>query len=466
MRAINKLYLQLVLPAFEPGSFSGIVTRFQKYQRLEELPLEQNRMRQWQSLTNLLLHAYTTTRFYRKRFDEMGIHPSEIHSPADLLNFPVLTRADIAQHLNELTASNYHSKELQTAATGGTTDTPVPILRSRDSVLEKSAMQLRFNSWAGFLPGDKVFYLWGARQDYSENPSWRWRLYDRYLMRRVWAPTSPLNSQILESHRQEFNRLQPKIVYAYPTPLALFCEYLRDSHLPFHRPASAICTAEPLLAEQRRMIEQVLGCPVFEHYGSREFGMIAAECEQHNGMHFNPVGVYLEFLPVANSDVPGLHEILVTDLLNYGMPLIRYRVNDCVILGPDKCACGRGYPLIQQIVGRTGDIFQLSNGDRVPGVAFTNRVLKVCPGLAKTQIIQESLNEFRIRYVPGPTFCESDLALLRTNLQRFAPGEINWIFEQVSEIPRERSGKTRFCISRLTPGSVQETDKMDERVVC
>ena len=455
MRAINRLYLGVVLPAFEPGSFSGIVTRFRKYQRLEELSVEQNRQRQWQSLTNLLLHAYTTTPFYRKRFDQMGIPPSKINAPADLLDFPVLTRADIAQHLNELTSTNYRFGELQTAATGGTTDTPVPIRRSRDSVLEKSAMQLRFNSWAGFLPGDKVFYLWGAQQDYSQNPSWRWRLYDHYLMRRVWAPTSLLNSQILESHRQAFNQLRPKIVFAYPTPLAVFCEYLRASGRPFHRPASAICTAEPLLPEQRKLIEEVLGCPVFEHYGSREFGMIAGECEQHNGMHFNPAGVYLEFLPLANAEVPGLHEILVTDLLNYGMPLIRYRVNDCVILGPDKCACGRGYPLIQQIVGRTGDIFQLSNGDRVPGVAFTNRVLKVCPGLAKTQIIQESLNEFRIRYVPGPTFCESDLALLRTNLQRFAPGEINWIFEQVSEIPRERSGKTRFCISRVTGASTQ-----------
>jgi phenylacetate-CoA ligase len=453
MRAINKLYLELILPALEPGSFSGISTGFKKYQQLEGLSLEENRLRQWRSLTNLLLHAYTTTRFYRKRFDEIGVHPSEIRSQAHLQNLPVLSRADIAQHLNDLTSTDYHSNELQTAATGGTTDTPVPILRSRNSVLEKAAMQLRFNSWAGFLPGDKVFYLWGARQDYSENPSWRWRLYDRHLMRRVWAPTSLLNSRTLESHRQEFNRLRPKIVYAYPTPLAIFCEYLRDSRLPAHRPQSAICTAEPLLSEQRKLIEQVLGCPVFEHYGSREFGMIAGECEQHGGMHFNPAGVYLEFLPVEDSDVPGLHEILVTDLLNYGMPLIRYRVNDCVILGPQNCACGRGYPLVQQIVGRTGDIFQLPNGDRIPGVAFTNRVLKVCPGLAKTQIIQETLTEFRVRYVPGPSFCASDLALLKANLQRFAPGEINWIFEQVLEIPRERSGKTRFCISRVTKRS-------------
>ena len=370
----------------------------------------------------------------------------------------MLTRNDIAQHLTELQSHDYDRESLHEAATGGTTDTPVPILRDQESVFEKAAIHLRFNAWAGFLPGDKVFYLWGAQQDYSKNPSWKWRLYDRHLMRRIWAPISILNPTVFESHRIMLNKLRPKIVYAYPTPLALFCEYLRDSRVDFHRPTSAICTAEPLFPQQRKVIEEVLGCRVFEQYGSREFGMIAAECEQHNGMHVNPASAYLEFLPLENSETPGLCELLITDLCNHGMPLIRYRVNDCVLRGPEKCACGRGYPLVDRIIGRTGDVFQLSNGDRIPGVAFTNRVLKVCPGLAKTQIIQETLNQFRIRYIPGPTFSMGDLELLRSNLRRFVPDDLVWTFEQVSEIPTERSGKTRFCISRVTQSDRTTSD--------
>ena len=93
----------------------------------------------------------------------------------------------------------------------------------------------------------------------------------------------------------------------------------------------------------------------------------------------------------------------------------------------------------------------MPNGDVVPGISFQNRVIKVCPGLAKTQIIQESLDEFRIRYVPGPGFSAADLELLRGNLRRFLPDGLRWTFEQVADIPRERSGKTRFCISRVTP---------------
>jgi phenylacetate-CoA ligase len=451
MRAVNTAYLQIVFPVFESRNFRGVAARFRKYERLERSPLAENLRRQWESLKALLHYSYENTAFYRKRFDQAGLRPNLIESPADFQKLPVLTRNDIALHLDEMQSREFTRGSLHQAATGGTTDTPVPILRSPLSVLEKAAIQLRFNAWAGLLPGDKVFYLWGAVQDYSQHPSWRWRLYDRHLMRRVWAPTSLLNRAVLESHRLLLNQFRPQFIYAYPTALAIFCEYLRDSKKPFHRPVSAICTAEPLFPEQRKVIEEVLDRRVFEHYGSREFGMIAGECEEHTGMHLNTHGAYVEFLPVENSEIPGLQELLVTDLLNYGMPLLRYRVNDCVVIGDQRCACARGYPLLRQIIGRTGDVFQLQNGDRVPGVAFTNRVLQVCPGLAKVQVIQESLTMFRIRYVAGQNFCHTDLELLQTNLRRFVPGEVNWAFEQVSEIPRERSGKTRFCISRISP---------------
>jgi phenylacetate-CoA ligase len=447
---LNWAYMQVVFPLFERASYSGFTARMRLLRKREYLTLEENLDLQFQNLLKLLTYAQKSSPFYRQRFAEAGLNADQIHEVADLKRIPPLTREDLRLHLGEIKSQEFRGEDLLPAATGGTTDTPVPIQRSRESLAWKSAVQWRFNSWAGMLPGDKVFYLWGARQDYSEHPSWRWRFYDRHLMRRVWAPTSLLNPEVFESHRKLLNELRPKVIYAYPTPLTLFCEFLREAGRPFHRPFSAICTAEPLLAEQRVLIEEVLQCKVFEHYGSREFGMIAGECEKHNGMHLNPAAAFLEFIPLQDSQMPQLHEILVTDLLNYGMPLIRYRINDCVLLGRKECVCGRGYPLVQHVIGRTGDVFELPNGDRVPGVAFTNRVLKVCPGLAKTQIIQESLDEFRIRYVPGPDFSVDDLDMLRANLRRFVPESVRWNFEEVKEIPREASGKTRFCISRVS----------------
>jgi phenylacetate-CoA ligase len=447
---ISSAYTRLVYPVFDRRSCQGLRKRLRRYQDLERLSLEANKALQWRALIQLLQHAYDSTGFYRQRFDRASVHPSEITSASDLQAIPPLTRDDIRSHLPELQSQRYRLEELLHAATGGTTDTPVPILRSSDSVREKAAVQWRFNAWAGHFPGNKVFYLWGARQDYAVNPSWRWRLYDRHLMRRIWAPTSLFNETVLESYRQMMNDLRPGIVYAYPTPLALFCEYLRSCGRPFHQPLSAICTAEPLLASQRRIIEEVLGCPLFEHYGSREFGMIAANCEHRQGLHLNTAAAYVENLPMQGCDADGLQEILVTDLLNYGMPLIRYRINDCVLPGATQvCPCGRGLPLIGRIEGRTTDVFRLANGDVIPGVALTNRLLQVCPALKKTQVIQETVEDFRVRYVLGPGFDSSQLEFLTTKLRKFFPEQVSFTFEQVADIERERSGKTRFCISRV-----------------
>jgi len=217
---------------------------------------------------------------------------------------------------------------------------------------------------------------------------------------------------------------------------------------------TAIVTAEALLPRQREQIERALGCRIFEHYGSREFAMIAAECEAHQGMHLNPLAAYVEYQPLQQG-TESTHELLVTDLLNYGMPLIRYRINDCAGPGParelEPCSCGRGYPRLRPVVGRTVDVFRFANGDMLPGVALTNRLLQVVPGLLKVQVIQETMQDFHLRYVAGNSFSTADLELLRGKLAQFFPPDLHWRFEAVSEIPREASGKTRFCISRLAP---------------
>jgi len=454
---LSRAYVSLVYPLADPQNCRSLSRRLGHYRRREGLSVEANRALQWRALSQLLQHAYDTSPFYRRRFDVAGERPAQITSPSDLKRIPPLTRDDIRKHLSQLRSSKYRPEELTHAATGGTTDTPVRLLRDRESIRDKKAVEWRFNTWAGFLPGDKVFYLWGARRDYVENPSWRWRLYDQHLMRRVWAPASLFNEAVLESYRETMNRFRPRVIYAYPTPLGLFCEFLRSGGRPYHRPLSAICTAEPLLDGQRRTIEEVFGCRVFDRYATRDFGTIAAECEHHQGLHLNTAAAYVEYLPLEGTGVEGLHEILVTDLLNYGMPLIRYRINDCILTAPGQCACGRGYPLISGITGRTTEVFRLPNGDAVPGISLHRVLTEDCPGVKKIQIIQDSLEEFRLRFVTSETFAQSDLQTMRRRLDERFGKSVYWTFERVDEIERERSGKTRFCISHVTKPAAERS---------
>ncbi|MGH9482317.1 MAG: phenylacetate--CoA ligase family protein [Terriglobales bacterium] len=431
----------------------GLGGRLRRWSLQERRSLEENRCDQWEALQRLLRHAYASSPFYRARFEASGSRPEEIREPADLRRLAPLTRADLREHLDQIVSRRYARAGLLAAASGGTTETPVPLWRDRGAVAEKRGVQESLQAWAGLRPGDPVLMLWGAQSDYAANPSWKWRLYDQRLMRRRWLPTSRLNPEVLEGYRQQLNGLRPRVIVAYPTPLQLFCEYLEGCGRPYWRPRSAVCTAEALLPAARAQIERTLGCRVFEYYASREFGMVAGECERHAGLHLHPLAAYIEQVPLGEE--PGApRELLVTDLLNYGMPLIRYRINDCVAgdAVPEACGCGRGYPLLPPILGRSGDIFRLPDGSLVPGVAL-NRMPRLAPGIAKIQMIQETLCDFRLRYVPAADFAPSDLESARRALAAFFPAETRWTFEAVAEIPREASGKTRFCISRLTGGA-------------
>jgi len=100
----------------------------------------------------------------------------------------------------------------------------------------------------------------------------------------------------------------------------------------------------------------------------------------------------------------------------------------------------------------------LPNGDIVPGVSLTNRVIQVCPGIRKLQIIQEKIDSIRVRYVAGESFSADDLANLEKKLNIFFGQSVHWTFERTEEIERERSGKTRMCISRVTARDLKQAE--------
>lgn len=453
MNLRNQFYARLVWPLFDRG-YAGLGTRLAAWKRLERASEAEARAAQWGALRRLLVHAQDTCPFYRERFAAAGLDPRRMRAAEELERIPPLTRAELREQGEAMRSSAYDPGRLAAAASGGTTDVPVRFWRDAESVRAKRAVQEAFNGWAGRRPGDKIFQLWGAQSDLPANPNWRWRTRERYVHRALTAPASHLSGAVLEQYRAALNRFRPRTMQAYPSPLAVFAEHLLAHPGPLHRLKGVVCTAEALLPQQRETIERAFGCPVFEQYGSREFGMIAAQCEMRQGMHLNPHAAFVEFRPVAGAGE--LRELLVTDLLNYGMPLIRYQINDCVSGPAAACGCGRGYPLLPPVSGRTADLLRLPDGSLVPGVALTGRILTVCPRIVKMQVVQESLREFRFRYVPGKDFAKGGAEEIQSALRRFFPQELHWQLEAVEEIPREASGKTRFCISHVPPQEVAD----------
>jgi len=216
-------------------------------------------------------------------------------------------------------------------------------------------------------------------------------------------------------------------------------------------PAGIVATSMMLMDHERRIIEEVCGTPVTNRYGCEEVSLIACECERHDGMHLNADHAVVEFLRDDGSPcAPGEDgRIVVTELVNRGMPMIRYEVGDRGAPADRTCPCGRGLPLMEGLSGRTADFLRAADGSRVAGISLIENTLTGFPGIRQLQLVQERELAVDVNLVPqegyGPETADRLVASLRAALGRDFAVDIRL----VERISQERSGKYRFSICRI-----------------
>lgn len=206
-----------------------------------------------------------------------------------------------------------------------------------------------------------------------------------------------------------------------------------------------------LIPSERKVIEAVFGVGVLDRYGCEEVSLIGCECEHHQGLHLNIEHLVIEFLDDQDQPVPmgTPGRIVVTDLMNKAMPLIRYQVEDVGVPSVKTCTCGRGLPLMESVTGRVADFLVKPDGSKVAGVSLIENTLTHFPGLDQMQIVQEDQCTLHIRLVPGVEFSPQVLEqLLDYFKQVFGTGMVIE-FSFVKEILPEPSGKYRFSICKV-----------------
>lgn len=278
----------------------------------------------------------------------------------------------------------------------------------------------------------------------TEGGRLRNRVKNWALGRSLFLPTGLLNDEILLSYYEELRRFQPKVLQAYPTPLYHFASFLEGEGLKLSIPYINVA-AEYLYDFQREKIESIFGTKIFNWYGARELGHLATECKEHCGLHINSYGVDIEALRNGEAVYDEVGELVITDLWNYALPLIRYRIGDLGIISRKRCPCGSGLPLLSEVGGRLTDTFKKRDGTIIPGIALTNRVIKEHLGIQKLQIIQKDYDLFELKVVKGEKFRQEDIESLEESICRFMQAKLSFQIALVDDIAPEKSGKVRFC---------------------
>ena len=451
------LYQRLVRDVFTPLALwrrgETAQLRYQReFERTQYLPAEGVRRLQLTRLRALLAHAYDRCPFYRRRMDRAGLRPGDVLRPDDLRALPPLEKREIQEHGDEMVAAGWPRADLIENQTGGSTGTPVRFFLGRDRKCSRAAATLRHNRWAGWEVGDRAAVIWGAPRD-RPAPGVRARVRGALLREPLWLDTACLTEQSMRAFHAALHEYRPKIVQAYARSAALFARFLRAAGLEAPRAHALVTSAEVLEPEDRSVLEEVFGCPVFNRYGCREVSVVASECGAHSGLHVMAEGLYVEVETPAGPAAPGqAGAVLVTDLLNHAMPLIRYRIGDLGAWAAGDCPCGRGLPRLESVAGRSTDFLVGADGRLVSGVYLATYVVAQRPSLGQVQIHQDRAGAVVYRVRPGRDFRPAeDVAYLRAATRDHLGAGAEADAELVDDLPAEPSGKFLFSRSSVAP---------------
>jgi phenylacetate-CoA ligase len=398
-----------------------------------------------EQLAALLVHSRNNVKYYSDWWDE-NFPNAENEYIADLGNWPILEKETVRVQGRDLISNLVDPRKLKNWNTSGSTGTPTRIWWG--PALQKArweAFEARHRRWYGVRHGDP-FALIGGRMvtpiSQSNPPFWVWNSVGKQL----YMSSYHLSKQNIPFYLEEIKRRNIRHIYAYTSSVYEIANMVLEKELSIPRLKVVVTQAEPLSDHQRFVIERAFRCPVRESYGMAEMVVQASECEEGN-MHLWP-----EF-GVCEVDVGGgalmrngTGDLVATGFLNFDMPLIRYRTGDIATLGGEdkKCSCGRGLPILEEVVGRVDDVLETPDGRKVGRLST---VFKNLP-IVEAQTIQRSLNHFVIKVVPDHSFdSSSEIALVRSFKERL--GDVNVELVLVDAIPRGENGKFRAVVQEM-----------------
>jgi phenylacetate-CoA ligase len=409
-------------------------------------PVERLQSAQLEGLKRLVAHAGQQVPYYRDLFRSVGFDPRSIHSPADLQGLPILTREIVQAQGPRMLADDAASRGTYVAMTGGSTGRPMRFWHDTSFRDQQEAAGWMSDMATGWRPGARTAYLWGAHRSLRPFRGAQ-GVVRGWLRNQRWYDAFDMSEAKMLRYHQAMQSAPPELLVAYASSVTLLAKWLEANGLKPNYPGVALIpTAEALDDVMRASLERVFRAPVFNRYGSSEVGLVAYECDRHQALHLNLPDNYVECVGPDVYTEPG--ELLITQLNNYSMPLIRYQIDDLAVMERETCACGRGAPSIRQVVGRVGVTVSSASGALIHAYYFEILIRKV-PGVREFQLVQENLRHLRVLVVAGPGFALEAFEPFRANVRRMMGDDCSMTVELVDRIPPGPSGKAPMVVSKV-----------------
>jgi phenylacetate-CoA ligase len=445
-RAYAALFGSILMPAWERVIRRRDTLRYLEYLEASQwLPREERSKREIIELRTLLAYAGEHIPYYRELFRRERFDPRGVASRGDLEALPLLTREIVRERYADLVDPAQRGKNLN-KGTSGSTGIPLKFEYSMTSECWRQAVKFRGYGWAGYRPGLKTFYYWAAVS--GARPSLKIRA-DRALRRETFFDSMKQDRASRLAALALLRKTRPSVVVCYTQSCAQFARWIRDEGLRDWDDVPVICGAEAVLPSDRAALASAFGSAIFETYGSRETMLIAAECEAHDGMHIQEENLVVEVVRDGRAIPPGgPGDVVVTDLHNFGMPMIRYVNGDVAVLAEaGVCVCGRGLAKVARVDGRRADTLFDRDGNAIPGIVFHVLFSDARKEIVRQfQAVQRDGGAVVLKVVRGREFSEGAFAAITQRFSGYLRGLPFSIEFHEAIAPHLKSGKLKTII--------------------
>jgi phenylacetate-CoA ligase len=366
----------------------------------------------------------------------------------DIAKLPVLAKATVRRKAAALHHPAWRQMHSRPAHTSGTSGQALHFPLSGDCFQREYAFRALHYAWSGSkVPGERVAFCQGhpvAHYDRQQPPFWV----------RDWANDSLMFSSYhlspwnLRHYAAELDRFQPLVICGYPSSLYLLAQGYKAHGSGSLKPRAAYTASETLFDYQRRAIEEIFGCKVFDWYGNSEMCANIVECEageKHLKLEHSLVEILNEHdCPVSPGDTG---RMVCTGFGNLAFPLVRYDIGDMVTLSANQHSkCGRGGILIERVLGRVEDYVLTADGRLVGRL---DHLFKDSLNVLEAQVLQREPGVVIVRLVRSAAYGPADENAIRAEASLRLGSDTVVRFEYVDALPRAANGKTRFIDSSL-----------------